>query len=430
MEPSLALPGFTDVRILARGPASTVYQAREVRSQLPVAIKEVHLNSPVLARGVDVYAFEADLLRTVNHPFIIKFFDVVRVDQSVFVVMEYASNGNLLEFLRAAKRGPSEIVQVFAQLVSALHYLHHTVNYLHRDLKLENVLLDDYGNVRLIDFGLSKQLMPPDSATTTLCGSLPYCAPEVFRHLPYGKPVDVWSLGICLYAMATGTLPFEDAAPPARIECICTHDLAVPLGTPSMIADLLAKMLNKNPDQRITIEQVSQHPWIKSSPWEFYFQKGFRSWALASEDDQGTLLALKKIGIDPQADGPDAALAARVVARLRMAQRVANPELFLSGGGRGMAIPVGTPLRFMKMPPTRDAGNGADSRSGTSLLEGMQTRLGLRVGNRTSGRISLRPHRPVSTLYSATALTRTTGNVLTSLSCDLPPLAIPRNRFS
>jgi hypothetical protein len=92
-------------------------------------------------------------------------------------------------------------------------------------------------------------------------------------------------------------------------------------------------MLNKNPDERITIEQLSQHPWIKSSPWEFYFQRSFQTWPLLSEDDQDVVQDLKRAGIDPEgADDQAAVIATRIVIRQRESRWVAHPELFLSGG--------------------------------------------------------------------------------------------------
>jgi hypothetical protein len=378
---------------------STIYQAVHTKTQLPVAVKQLHLGPIGSTSDRDLFESEANIMNSVNHPFIIKFFDVMKLNGNVIIVMEYASNGNLLEFLNRRKPHLSEMLRIFTQLVSALYYLHHVVNWVHRDLKLENILLDEHYNVKLVDFDLSKRLGNSDTKTTTVCGSLPYCAPEVFQNKPYGRAVDIWSLGICLYGMVIGRLPFEHAIPKTVIDGICHHEPEIPGDTPTMITDLLRRMLKKNQDERMTIEEVSQHPWIRTSVWAIYFQRGFMEWAMVGKDDHEIAEALKKIGFDRGycGDGVQDGITPQILTRRKQAYLAANPELFLSGGsGHGK---FGTELDL----PTHDFPSAP--RKG-SVLENMQHHTGVSLAKREAGRITMRPPHRVSPLYLSAGMSK------------------------
>jgi serine/threonine protein kinase len=330
-------------------------------------------------------------MQTVNHPFIVRFFDVSQNDDDVFIAMEYVSHGTMLELLNRGTLPLSDVLRFFAQLVSALLYLHNDLNYVHRDIKLENILLDEYQNVRLVDFGFSKQLDDKCGKTTTVCGSLPYCAPEVFQQVPYGKAVDIWSLGVCLYGMVVGKLPFE---PAGFGEIGANDEPEIPPGIPAPIADLLTRMLRKNPEQRMTIEEIVRHPWIKTSVWTIYFERGFRDMAVRPE---GTvpLPALRRPAVLRSLEGEDDTLAGKVMARRQRSRIAANPELFVMGSMRnGRSLPdllaLGSQLPLAPQPEVAPLEVGRRH----SLLEGMQGQTGIltrRVGG--VGRIALRPAR-------------------------------------
>lgn len=154
---------------------------------------------------------EIMLMRRICHPYIITCHSIVETDRQTFFVMELAQNGDLLDYINARRRLPeSECRYVFGQIAEAVDFLHIN-NICHRDLKCENVLLSRFMDVRIADFGFGRDLA--QTAAQTPCGSYSYAAPELFKRATRdydGKKADVWSMGVILYAMACGKLPFGD----------------------------------------------------------------------------------------------------------------------------------------------------------------------------------------------------------------------------
>jgi serine/threonine protein kinase len=341
-------------------------------------------------------------MNTISHPFIVKLFDVTQQGDDLYVIMEYVQNGTLIEYLNRGKPALADLVRLFCQLVSAIHYLHHDVNFVHRDIKMENILLDEYENVRLVDFGFSKQLEDRTAKTTTMCGSLPYCAPEVFQSIPYGKPVDVWSLGVCLYAMALGKMPFDSPSRSGIVDLVCSSEPEIPRGTPSPIADLLARMLRKDPAARITIEEIAQHPWIRNSVWTIYFERNFHSMTITKPE----LPMLRKGPSDGAPEVENDLILRKIIARKQHARMAATPEIFVTGGTRiglsmgeiGSAPPSGMPPVPRDIKPIGMAHR-------LSVLEGVQNHAGVRTRRvATPGCIAIRSNRRLSSLYGGSSM--------------------------
>ncbi|OHS98337.1 CAMK family protein kinase [Tritrichomonas foetus] len=180
-----------------------------------------------------------------------------------FIVMEYLENGTLLEYVN--KNGPlseDSASRVFSQLISVLDYLHNTMNIIHRDIKAENIMFDKNMNIRIIDFGFSKILSSNMQIVTTSCGSPGYASPELISGFPYRTSSDIWSAGIVLYAMTTGSLPFQSFNTQRSIELIMNSDPQYPSRLSSILVDLLDKLLTKDPDLRITLDQIKEHPLV------------------------------------------------------------------------------------------------------------------------------------------------------------------------
>jgi serine/threonine protein kinase len=148
------------------------------------------------------------------------------------------------------------------QLVSVIEYLHDVKKVIHRDLKLENILLDAHNNVKVVDFGLSRRFSDDDQQFTTPCGSPPYLAPELISTGTYTRATDIWSLGIVLYALAIGSLPFCHNDFQTLCREILSKRIRYPITLSDDLIDLLKRMLCRNPEERITIDQIKQHRWF------------------------------------------------------------------------------------------------------------------------------------------------------------------------
>ncbi|EST09166.1 Protein kinase domain protein [Kalmanozyma brasiliensis GHG001] len=217
---------------------------------------------------------EIQVLKDVRHPNIVRLYEVIESDRYIGIVLEYASGGELFDHILAHKYLKEEhACRLFAQLISGVSYLHQK-NIVHRDLKLENLLLDRNRNVIITDFGFANNFADKrDDLMATSCGSPCYAAPELVVQdgLYAGSAVDVWSCGVILYAMLAGYLPFDDdpANPDGdNINLLYKYILATPLSFPEYITaqprDLLSKMLVPDPTHRATLEQVMQHSWLRN----------------------------------------------------------------------------------------------------------------------------------------------------------------------
>jgi serine/threonine protein kinase len=159
---------------------------------------------------------------------------------------------NLLDYI--ISHGPFDEAEariIFAQIVSAVHYLHITKSVVHRDLKLENILLTSSGSIKLIDFGFAYLNRGP---TCEQWGSKAYAAPEIFLGTPYDQSIDLWSLGVVLYAMVCGSLPSK-TLPPEIPEILSVT-----------LRDLMQRLLAHDPKERIDINGVKTHAWSVMSP--------------------------------------------------------------------------------------------------------------------------------------------------------------------
>ncbi|XP_021725435.1 serine/threonine-protein kinase SAPK1-like [Chenopodium quinoa] len=216
--------------------------------------------------------------RSVKHPNIIRFKEVFLTPTHLAIVMEYAAGGELFERICTAGRfSEDEARYYFQQLVSGVNYCH-SMQICHRDLKLENTLLDGSSESRLkiCDFGYSKSAVLHSQPKSTV-GTPAYIAPEVLSRKEYdGKIADVWSCGVTLYVMLVGAYPFEDADDPRNFKTTIARILSVHYSIPDYVRvssdcnHLLSRIFVANPEKRITMEEIKKHPWfVKNLPAEY-----------------------------------------------------------------------------------------------------------------------------------------------------------------
>lgn len=211
---------------------------------------------------------EIQFLRLLRHPHIIKLYDVIKSNEEIIMVMEYASNELFDYIIQREKLPENEARRFFQQIISAIEYCHR-LKIVHRDLKPENLLLDEKLNVKIADFGLSN-IMQDGNFLKTSCGSPNYASPEVISGKLYAGPeVDVWSCGVILYVMLCRRLPFDDESIPVLFKNISNGVYTLPNFLSESSVDLIKKMLIVNPLNRITVDEIFQHEWFKTDLPEY-----------------------------------------------------------------------------------------------------------------------------------------------------------------
>ncbi|KAF2495780.1 serine/threonine protein kinase-like protein Kin1 [Lophium mytilinum] len=218
-------------------------------------------------------AREAAIVMLLNHPYICGMRDVVRTNYHWYMLFEYVNGGQMLDYIISHGRLKEKQARKFArQIASALDYCHRN-SIVHRDLKIENILISKTGDIKIIDFGLSN-LFSPRSHLKTFCGSLYFAAPELLQAKQYtGPEVDVWSFGIVLYVLVCGKVPFDDQSMPQLHAKIKKGHVDYPPWLSAECRNLIHKMLQTDPLQRVTLSEIMNHPWITkgfNSPPENY----------------------------------------------------------------------------------------------------------------------------------------------------------------
>lgn len=275
---SLLLGRYEIGKLLGHGTFAKVYHARNVRSNDSVAIKVID-KEKILKGGLIAHIKrEISILRRVRHPNIVQLFEVMATKTKIYFVMEYVKGGEL--FNKVAKGRLKEEVarKYFQQLISAVAFCH-ARGVFHRDLKPENLLLDEAGDLKVSDFGLSavSDQIRQDGLFHTFCGTPAYVAPEVLARKGYdAAKVDIWSCGVILFVLMAGYLPFHDQNVMAMYKKIYKGEFRCPRWFSPELSRLLTRLLDTNPETRITIPEIMENRW---------FKKGFKHVKFYIEDD-------------------------------------------------------------------------------------------------------------------------------------------------
>ncbi|BHF72753.1 Calcium-activated potassium channel subunit alpha-1 [Sparganum proliferum] len=250
------------VRTIGKGNFAKVKLA--IHMATGVAIKIIN------KKGLDWAAHErlkreVQILQMLDHPNIVRLLEIIENDEVICLVQEYANGGEIFDYLVAhGKMREREARAKFRQLVSAIHYCH-SKNIVHRDLKAENILLDSNLNVKVADFGLANTFRP-DEKLSTFCGSPPYAAPELFLGIRYyGPGVDIWSLGVILFTLVVGHLPFDATDLGELRTKILTVQYRLNRGEVSHDLEvLLKKMLVLDPRDRYALHVLMNDRWVNT----------------------------------------------------------------------------------------------------------------------------------------------------------------------
>ncbi|XP_076580425.1 serine/threonine-protein kinase MARK2 isoform X11 [Chaetodon auriga] len=250
------------LKTIGKGNFAKVKLARHVLTGKEVAVKiidKTQLNSSSLQKLFR----EVRIMKMLNHPNIVKLFEVIETEKTLYLVMEYASGGEVFDYLVAHGRMKEKEARAkFRQIVSAVQYCHQKC-IVHRDLKAENLLLDADMNIKIADFGFSNEFTLGNKLDT-FCGSPPYAAPELFQGKKYDGPeVDVWSLGVILYTLVSGSLPFDGQNLKELRERVLRGKYRIPFYMSTDCENLLKKFLILNPSKRGSLEQqIMRDRWM------------------------------------------------------------------------------------------------------------------------------------------------------------------------
>uniref|UniRef100_A0A8C1RAT6 non-specific serine/threonine protein kinase n=1 Tax=Cyprinus carpio TaxID=7962 RepID=A0A8C1RAT6_CYPCA len=251
------------LKTIGKGNFAKVKLARHVLTSKEVAVKiidKTQLNSSSLQKvSLLLHVLICDHV-SLSPP--VKLFEVIDTEKTLYLIMEYASGGEVFDYLVAHGRMKEKEARAkFRQIVSAVQYCHQKC-IVHRDLKAENLLLDADMNIKIADFGFSNEFTMGNKLDT-FCGSPPYAAPELFQGKKYDGPeVDVWSLGVILYTLVSGSLPFDGQNLKELRERVLRGKYRIPFYMSTDCENLLKKFLILNPTKRGSLEQIMKDRWM------------------------------------------------------------------------------------------------------------------------------------------------------------------------
>ncbi|XP_073513237.1 serine/threonine-protein kinase SIK2 [Phyllobates terribilis] len=295
--------GFYDIeRTLGKGNFAVVKLARHRITKTEVAIKIID-KSQLDAVNLEKIYREVQIMKMLDHPHIIKLYQVMETKNMLYLVTEYAKNGEIFDYLANHGRlSESEARRKFWQILSAVEYCH-SRHIVHRDLKAENLLLDNHMNIKIADFGFGN-FYKTGEPLATWCGSPPYAAPEVFEGQQYeGPQLDIWSMGVVLYVLVCGALPFDGPTLPILRQRVLEGRFRIPYFMSEECEHLIRRMLVLEPSKRLSIAQIKEHKWMMTEvPVNrpvLYAQNQDKEASIGEHNEQ-VLRLMHSLGIDQQ----------------------------------------------------------------------------------------------------------------------------------
>ncbi|XP_053689445.1 atypical protein kinase C [Sabethes cyaneus] len=284
-----SLNDFELIRVIGRGSYAKVLMVELRRTRRIYAMKVIKKALVTDDEDIDWVQTEKHVFETAsNHPFLVGLHSCFQTPSRLFFVIEFVRGGDLMFHMQRQRRLPEEHARFYAAEISlALNFLHEK-GIIYRDLKLDNVLLDHEGHIKLTDYGMCKEGIRPGDSTSTFCGTPNYIAPEILRGEDYGFSVDWWALGVLLYEMLAGRSPFDIAGASENpdqntedylFQVILERTIRIPRSLSVKAASVLRGFLNKNPADRLGCNRESafmdivSHPFFKSIDWEMLEQK-------------------------------------------------------------------------------------------------------------------------------------------------------------
>uniref|UniRef100_A0A7N8WMG6 protein kinase C n=1 Tax=Mastacembelus armatus TaxID=205130 RepID=A0A7N8WMG6_9TELE len=286
---SLGLADFDLLRVIGRGSYAKVLLVQLKKTERIYAMKVVKKELVNDDEDIDWVQTEKHVFEQAsNHPFLVGLHSCFQTESRLFFVIEYVNGGDLMFHMQRQRKLPEEHARFYSAEISlALNYLHER-GIIYRDLKLDNVLLDSEGHIKLTDYGMCKEGLRPGDTTSTFCGTPNYIAPEILRGEDYGFSVDWWALGVLMFEMMAGRSPFDIVGssdnPDQNTEdylfqVILEKQIRIPRSLSVKAASVLKGFLNKDPKERLGCHpqtgfaDIMGHPFFRNVDWELLEQK-------------------------------------------------------------------------------------------------------------------------------------------------------------
>ena len=264
---------FEMLCLVGQGAFGKVFQVRKKDSGSVYAMKVMRKETIIEREQTDYMRAERDILTVIHHPYVVTLRYSFQTSQKLYLIMDFVNGGHLFFWLYRQGLFDTALTRFYtAEIVCAIGHLH-SLNIMHRDLKPENILLDNEGHVKITDFGLAKQQDPKSTKrANSLVGSIDYMAPEILQATGHGKTADWWSVGVLMYEMLTGQLPFRGKNKPAIQKAICSHKLKTPSFLPGDATQLIKGLLDRQQDRRLGVgpdgtDTVKGHAFFKAVDW-------------------------------------------------------------------------------------------------------------------------------------------------------------------
>ncbi|KAK0325959.1 hypothetical protein LTR82_002704 [Friedmanniomyces endolithicus] len=285
---------YTLGRLIGKGSFGKVYLAsHKLTNGAKVVLKSAKKDDANLAREIHHH-------RQFLHPHIARLYEVIVTEKLVWLALEYCPGDELYDHvLKHGRMEAGKVQKIFTQLVGAVSYVHGK-SCVHRDLKLENILLDKHENVKLVDFGFTREYQGATSYLQTWCGTVCYSAPEMLKGEKYaGERVDVWSLGVILYALLCGELPYDEDDDAATKLLILKEEPKFPDYMPEPAKELIKKLLSKRPILRPPLGDILRDPWLADhAPLQQEILKLQQPPAFSTQVEKETLQRMRSAGVD------------------------------------------------------------------------------------------------------------------------------------
>ncbi|CAH8312452.1 unnamed protein product [Eruca vesicaria subsp. sativa] len=264
-KPSILTDKYEVGRLLGQGNFAKVFYGRSILTNESVAIKMIDKDKLKKVGHSEQIKREISVMSLAKHPNVVNLHEVMATKTKIYLILEYCKGGELFKKMVKGKLAENVAWKYFHQLINAVDYCHSREVY-HRDIKPENILLDENDNLKVSDFGLSAlaESRRQDGLLHTACGSHAYACPEIVNRKAYdGTKADIWSCGVVLFVLLTGYLPFYASNIMEMYRKIGKAQFKCPREFPPEAKRLLHKMLDPNPESRITISKIKESSWFK-----------------------------------------------------------------------------------------------------------------------------------------------------------------------